>query len=64
MTTFLKKSKKPYFGAILGTFSPNFGNNEFSRKKGLCQFLNILIIYHCAKNKKKLKDQYPRKMPN
>ena len=28
--------------------------NEFSWKKELCQFLDIPIIYHCAKNQKKL----------
>ena len=29
-------------------------NPKFSWKKGLCQFLNIPIIYHCAKNQKKI----------
>ena len=32
------------FWAILSPFYPNFGKYEFSWKKGLCQFLNILII--------------------
>ena len=37
-----KSKKKTYFGGHFGTFCPNFINNEFSRKNGLCQFLNIL----------------------
>ena len=41
---FFQKSKKPYFGAILGPFYPNFGKNKFSWKKVRCQFLNISII--------------------
>ena len=40
--------------AILSPFCLNLGKNEFSWKKGLRQFLNILIIYHSAKNQKKL----------
>ena len=51
MTKFFKKS---YFCAILSPFCPNLGKNEFSWKKGLCQFLDIPIIYHRAKNQKKL----------
>ena len=54
MATFFKKSKNPNFGAILSNFYPNLGKNEFSWKKGLCQFLNILIIYHGAKNLRKV----------
>ena len=54
MTKFFKKSKKPYFGAILGPFFQDLGKNEFSWKKGLCQFLNIPIIYHHAENQKKI----------
>ena len=54
MTKFLKNPKRTYFGAILGPFYPNLGKNEFSWKKELCQFLDIPIIYHCAKNQKKL----------
>ena len=49
MTKFFKKSKKSYFRVIWDKFSPNLGENELSCKKGLCQFLNILIIYHGAK---------------
>ena len=41
-----KKSKKTYFGAILGPFYPNLGKNEFSWKNELCQFLDIPIIYY------------------
>ena len=54
MTKFFKKPQKPYFGAILGPFCANLGENEFSWKKELCQFLNILIIYHRSKNQKKI----------
>ena len=54
MTKFFKKSQKPYFGAILGPFRQNLGKNEFSWKKGLCQFLDIPVIYHCPKNQEKL----------
>ena len=43
-------SKKPYFGAILGPICSNLGKNEFSWKI----FLDIPIIYHHAKNQKKL----------
>ena len=44
MTKSFKKFKKTFFGAILGPFCPNFSKNQFSWKKWLCQFLNILII--------------------
>ena len=54
MAKFFKKSQKPYFVAILGPFCPNLDKNEFSWKKGLRQFLDILIIYHRAKNQEKL----------
>ena len=53
MTKFFKKSKKPYFGAILDSFCPGMGEKEFPWKKGLGQFLNIPIIYHGARNLKK-----------
>ena len=46
--------KKPYFGDILGSFCPNSGKTEFFWKERLCQFLNIPIIYHRAKNQNKL----------
>ena len=48
ITKFFKKSKI-LFWAHSRPFCPNLGKNEFSRKKWLCQFLNIRIIYHCAK---------------
>ena len=37
-----------------GPFFPKFGQNEFFWKKSFCWFLNIQIIYHQAKNEKKL----------
>ena len=33
-----KKSKNPYFWAILGPFCPNLGKNEFSWKKRICDY--------------------------
>ena len=56
MTTFFKKSKKPYFGGhvtILAFFAQIWVKMSFPGKK-LCQLLNIPIIYHYAKNQKKL----------
>ena len=50
MKKVFKKSKKPYFGTSLDTL----GKNEFSWEKGLRQILDIPIIYHRAKNQKKL----------
>ena len=38
----------------MGTFWSNLGKNEFSWKSELSQFLNIPIIYHQARNQKKL----------
>ena len=50
----LQKIKKNCLGTILGHLRQNLGKNEFPWKKELHQFLNILIICHCAKNRKKL----------
>ena len=47
-------SKNLFCGPSFGPFCPNLGENKFSWKKGLFQFLNTPIIYHCAKNQKKL----------
>ena len=38
----------------MGLFSPNLKENEFCWSKGLCQFLNIPVIYDGAKNYKQL----------
>ena len=54
MTTFFKKSKYSNFGAILGNFCLNLGENESSWKKGLFQFLYIIIMYYGAKNLKRV----------
>ena len=65
MSKFFKKSKKNYFGAILGLFLPKIAQKYIFLEKGLCQFLNIsplLNIYHHAKNQKKTNDQFLRKM--
>ena len=37
---------------------------EFSWKKGLCQFLNIPIIYHHVKRSEKTNEPLLKKMPN
>ena len=55
MTIFFSKyPKNPILGNILDPFCPNLSKNEISWNKELCQFLNITIIYHRAKNQKKL----------
>ena len=65
MTKFFKKSKKTYFGAILSPFCSNFGKNEFSWKKGLCQFLNIsIIIVPLCQKSEKTNEPFLRKMLN
>ena len=46
--------QKPRFWDHLGLFCSNLDKNEFSRKKGICQFLNVPFIYHHTKNQKKL----------
>ena len=54
MTKFFKKSKKTLFWDHFGHFLAKFGEKmDFLGKKGR-QFLNIPIIYHHAKNQKKL----------
>ena len=35
---------------------------EFSWKKGLCQFFNICIIYHCAKKSEGANEPFLRKL--
>ena len=59
MKTFFKKSKKPFLGHFW-PFCPNLGKNYLTSKKRefFCQFLNIPIIYHSAKNQKKLMNHY------
>ena len=64
MLIFFKKSPKPYFWPIWGYFIPNLGKNQFSWKKWLCQFLNIPIIYHRAKNSQRNNELLLRKMPD
>ena len=65
MTKFFKKSKKLYFGAILGPFCPNFGKNESSWKKGLCQSLNISAIIVALYQKSEISNEpFLRKMLN
>ena len=54
MKIFFQKMKKNYFGGHFDLFGSNLGKGKFPWKKGLCQFLNIPIIYHRAKNQKKL----------
>ena len=53
MTKCFEETKKNPFWVILGPFCPNLGKNEFFWKKELCRFLNIPIMYHCAKKSRK-----------
>ena len=46
------------FGAI---FAEILAKKEFSWEKGLCQFLNIPLISHCANKQKKTNDPFLRK---
>ena len=41
-----------------------FSLPKFGQKKGLGQFLNIPIIWHCAKKSEKTNDPFLIKMPN
>ena len=50
MTSFCKKSEKKKLGANLGSFCSNLLKNEFSWRRGLCQFLNIPTT--CQKSEK------------
>ena len=51
-----------FLGAVLGPFCPNFGKNEFSLRKGLCQFLNVLIILTLHQKSEKTNEPFLRKM--
>ena len=54
MTKFFK-NQKTLFWAHFGPCMPKFGQKmNFPGKKSLCQFLNVPIIYQCAKNQTKL----------
>ena len=44
MTKFFKKSKKTYFGAILGPFCPNLGINEFWHKSASFSIFELSTI--------------------
>ena len=63
MTAFLEKFKTL---KNRWSISPILGKNEFSQKRGLCQFLDFTIIYHHTKKKqKKLMCSYREKLlPN
>ena len=54
MTQFFKKQKNPILGVFWTPFAQIWAKKEFSREKGLYQFLNNPIIYHGPKNRKKL----------
>ena len=45
-------------------FAQIWAKMNFPRKKGLCQFLNISIIFHRAKNQEKSNEPLLRKTPN
>ena len=61
MTKFSKNPKKLMLGPFWALFCLNLGKNDFSWKKGLCQFSNIRIMYHRAKNQKKVITQSSEK---
>ena len=54
ITNFFKKIKQTLFS---GHFAQICAKMDFAGKKGLCQYFNIPIIYHRAKNQKKLMTQ-------
>ena len=49
-----QKILNPYFGVTWAFFAQIWTKMNFPEKKGSVKFLNILIIYHRVKNKKKL----------
>ena len=52
---FKKIQKNLFWGHVtILTFLPKYGQKWILPEKKLCQFLNIPIIYHRAKNQKKL----------
>ena len=51
-TKLFKKPQKPYFGTVLDPFCPIWAKMNFPGKNG--SVLDIPIIYHIAKNQKKL----------
>ena len=59
--TFQKIQKIVFWShvAILVFFAQIWAKMNFPGKKSLCHFLNIRIIYCCAKNQKKLICHYP-----
>ena len=61
MAKFFIKSKKSCFGVILGPFCPTSVKNKFSWTNGLCQFLDIPIIYQRAYNHEKLLSHFLKK---
>ena len=53
MTKYFKKSKNIILGPFCALYAQISAKMNFPGKN-FCQFLNILIIYHCAQNQKKL----------
>ena len=49
-----QKFQKAYYEAILAFFAQMWAKMSFPEKKRRCDFLNIITIYHRAKNQKKL----------
>ena len=50
MAAYFIKPKKNSISGLFWALFPKIWTNELSWKKGLCQFLDIPIIYHRAKN--------------
>ena len=58
-----QKIQKNLFWGHLGPFLPRWGQKWIFLKKGICQFLDIPIIYHRAKNQKKNNERFLRWTP-
>ena len=63
MIKFFKKSKKPYFGTILGPFCLNLGENGFSWKRRLSVFRYSNYLLSCQKSEKTI-EPFLRKTPD
>ena len=59
-----QKIQKNLFWGHLGPFLPRWGQKWIFLKKGICQFLDIPIIYHRAKNQKKILNDFWDKRRN
>ena len=63
MTKFFKKSKKPYFRAILGLFHSNWAKMNFPGKDNPTDFRYSNYLQSCQKSEKS-NEPFLRKTPN